>query len=150
VHGTQHSLPVNVVVATAQPEIFTVSQGGSGQAAAFWTNGQGAHVVADTANPVKADDVIEIYGLGLGAVSPAVPEGTLAPLDVLSKTVLPPTVTIGAKSAKVVYSGLTPGSIGIYQVNAMIPGGLTSSDVVPLFITVDGHSSQSAVTLAIR
>jgi uncharacterized protein (TIGR03437 family) len=146
-HGSQHSLPVNVVVATAQPEIFTVSQGGSGQAAAFWTNGQGAHVVADSANPVSAGDVIEIYALGLGAVTPAVPEGSLAPLDVLSKTVLPATVTIAGKSAEVVYSGLTPGSIGIYQVNAKIPGGFTSSGVTPLYILWMGTPARAASLL---
>ena len=57
VHGLAQSLPASVVVAAAQPAIFTMNQQGSGQVAAFWTTPGGSYVAADTANPVPAGAV---------------------------------------------------------------------------------------------
>jgi uncharacterized protein (TIGR03437 family) len=150
VHGTAQSVPASVVVATAQPAIFTVNQRGSGQAAAFWTTPGGSYVAADASNPVSAGAVVEIYCEGLGPAIPAVAEGSVAPANPLAWTALPVTATIGGQPAQVQFSGLMPGGVGVYQVNVAVPAGVPAGDRVPAVITVDGHGSQPGATVAVR
>ena len=59
------------------------------------------------------------------------------------------TVSIGAVDAKVSFAGLLPGTIGVYQVKAVIPSGVSPGNNVPVVITVAGQQSQPA-TIAIR
>jgi adhesin/invasin len=83
-------------------------------------------------------------------VSPAVKEGLPAPATPpLSTTVNPVTVTIGGKAAQVAFSGLTPGYAGLYQVNAVVPAGITTGDAVPVVVSVAGQTSP-VVTMAVR
>jgi uncharacterized protein (TIGR03437 family) len=150
VRGSTRAMPAIVVVASATPALFTTNQEGSGQAAAFWTMPDGGHVSADVANPAPAGSIIEIYCTGLGAVNPAVAEGTLTPLDHLTKALLPVAVTFGGVPAAVQFAGLMPGGIGIYQVNATVPPDAPSGPRVPIVVSVNGHESQSGVSVAIR
>jgi uncharacterized protein (TIGR03437 family) len=105
--------------------------------------------VADSAHPVEAGEVIVIYCTGLGEVDPPVAAGTIAPLTQLSRTVNPVTVTIGGIPARVDFAGLTPGSVGLYQVNAVVPGGIASSDHAEVIISVAGQQSRP-VTIAVK
>jgi adhesin/invasin len=59
------------------------------------------------------------------------------------------TVTIGGKAAQVTFSGLTPGYAGLYQVNAVVPSGITTGDAVPVVLSVAGQTGLS-VTMAVR
>lgn len=150
VHGSAQTLPSSVVVATAQPAIFTANQQGIGQASAFWTTPGGSYLAADAANPVPAGGVIEIYCTGLGPVAPAVAEGTVSPSSPLAWSTLAASVTIGGQPATVLFAGLVPGAVGIYQVNAVIPAGAPAGASIPVGITVDGHTSQPGATIAVR
>jgi uncharacterized protein (TIGR03437 family) len=60
-------------------------------------------------------------------------------------------VLIGGVSAELSFKGLTPGAVGLYQVNAVIPAGLPAgySDL-PIVITVGSHESQPGVTLGVN
>jgi uncharacterized protein (TIGR03437 family) len=51
-----------------------------------------------------------------------------------------PTVTNGGATASISYSGLAPGYVGLYQINAVIPSGLTSGNQ-PVAITIGGAGS---------
>jgi uncharacterized protein (TIGR03437 family) len=62
---------------------------------------------------------------------------------------LPVSVTIGAQSAAVSFAGLAPGLAGVYQVNALVPAGVTPGDEVPVVITQGGAQSNT-VTIAVR
>lgn len=59
-------------------------------------------------------------------------------------------VTIGGARAEVLYSGLSPGTVGLYQVNARIPTGSTVGANVPLVLQM-GESGRpsNTVTLAV-
>ena len=61
----------------------------------------------------------------------------------------PVTVTIGGAAAQVAYHGLAPGYAGLYQVNAVVPSGITTGDAVPVALSVAGQTSP-AVTMAVR
>ena len=90
-----------------------------------------------------------IYTTGLGDVTPAIPAGAPAPLDALSPTSSPATVTIGGVDApQVLFAGLVPGFTGLYQVNVVVPSGVAPGDAVPIIITVADRPGP-AVTLAV-
>jgi uncharacterized protein (TIGR03437 family) len=55
------------------------------------------------------------------------------------------TVTIGGVPVPVIFSGLTPDSVGLYQVNATVPFDVPAGNQ-PMVVTVGGVSSK-AVTL---
>jgi uncharacterized protein (TIGR03437 family) len=123
--GAKASATVNVVA--VQPGIFSggVLHAGTG--------------VSAFATPVHAGDYIEIYCTGLG---PTQPVGSF------QETVLTPIVFIGATPVEPVYSGLSPGSLGLYQVNVQVPAGLAPG-VQPLLMSVDlAHSNQ--VNIAVQ
>jgi hypothetical protein len=120
------------VFAPAQPAIFTVNQQGTGQAVA--TVGNTANV-KDATHSVKAGDALVICCTGLGAVSSPVANGAAAVAAPLGQTALP-NVTIGHKPAHVLFSGLSPGFVGLYQINLRVPSGVTPGDEVPVVIGI--------------
>jgi uncharacterized protein (TIGR03437 family) len=64
---------------------------------------------------------------GLGATVPEVVEGAVAPNSPLSHTVARATVLVSEQTASVFFSGLAPGIVGIYQVNAILPDDTPST-----------------------
>jgi uncharacterized protein (TIGR03437 family) len=139
------TVPETITVASARPGIFTTTQDGKGQGVIMDT----ANRLVDAGNPAAAGDVVVVYCTGLGATNPAVRSGEAAPASPLAKVTTPVSVTIGGQPAVVQYAGLTPGLVGLYQVNVQIPGGVTPGPSVPLVISQDGVPSNT-VTLGIR
>jgi uncharacterized protein (TIGR03437 family) len=142
--GSALSIPRAISVAPAQPAIFTKDQTGTGQGAVV--NGV-TNALADSAAPVTAGDTVTIYCTGLGAVSPSVPTGSAATGPV--STVQPVTVQMGGQSASVIYAGLAPGFPGLYQVNAVVPVGITPGGRVAVAVSTAGLTSPP-VTIAVR
>jgi uncharacterized protein (TIGR03437 family) len=81
-----------------------------------------------SAAPAERGEVITVYATGLGRVTPAVPSGIPAPSVPLSRTTGSITVTIGGQRAEILYSGVTPGSVGLYQLNVRVPENVGSGD----------------------
>jgi uncharacterized protein (TIGR03437 family) len=139
------SLPEQLVVAEANPGVFTVNEQGTGQGVIFKSDGV---TLAQAGTPANQGETVVIYCTGLGPVSPPVPEGAPAPPSPLSNTVNAVTVTIGGQNAPVSFSGLTPGYPGLYQINAVVPNGV-SGDEVPVVVMAAGQTSPP-VTLAVQ
>jgi uncharacterized protein (TIGR03437 family) len=146
--GSSYSVPQSVVIGVAQPAVFTVDSSGQGQGVIFKYDAAGNAILADKNAPAKAGDVVVIYCAGLGAVMPGIAAGAPTPLTGLTQTVNPVTVFIGGASAQVMFAGLTPGSAGLYQVNAVVPAGLPANGTTSLQLSVAGQDS-GVVTLAI-
>uniref|UniRef100_Q020K9 Ig domain protein, group 1 domain protein n=1 Tax=Solibacter usitatus (strain Ellin6076) TaxID=234267 RepID=Q020K9_SOLUE len=96
------------------------------------------------ATPIPAGGSVILFLTGEGPVTPAVADGTPAPVSPLAIVNAPVQVTIGGKGAQVTYQGLAPGYAGLAQINAIVPPGLTPGDQ-PVFITVNGIPSNSGV-----
>jgi uncharacterized protein (TIGR03437 family) len=77
--------------------------------------------VVSQSNPAKRGLPIIVYANGLGPVDRAVASGDPSPAQPLANTRVLPSVTIGGSNAQVVFSGLTPGSVGLYQLNVVVP-----------------------------
>ncbi len=143
-----YSFAETVVVATANPAVFTQSQSGKGAGVIVVVKADGAQFEASAAQPASAGDALVIYCSGLGPVDPPVADGDAAPLT-LSHTVNPVTVTIGGQPAQVLFAGLAPGFAGLYQVNIVVPASIPGGVNVPVVLTTAGFSS-APVTVAIQ
>ena len=99
-------------------------------------------------NPAKRGDTIIIYANGLGPVSNQPASGDPSPAQPLAMTSATPVVKIGGSSAQVVFSGLTPGFVGLYQINAVVPSDAPTGSQ-PLVISVNGIASNS-LNLAVQ
>jgi uncharacterized protein (TIGR03437 family) len=130
---------ITAPVIAAQPGIFTYNVGGSNFGAILHPN---SPQLADTDHPASAGETVVIFCTGLGAVAPAPLDGS--PASGAAQTLVPATVTIGRSSAPVAYAGLAPGFVGLYQVNAQVPSGLSGGNQ-PVVITMGGIQSSIAL-----
>jgi uncharacterized protein (TIGR03437 family) len=152
--GLQTGSTATMRVAVLAPSLFALNYTGEGQGAIRIAN---TAIVAaplgaypfETRPAVRGQEYIEIYCTGLGAVGNRPATGAPALSNPLSRTTLDPQVKIGGLDATVSFSGLAPGSVGLYQVNALIPAGVTPGDAVPVVLTIGGSVSNT-VTVAIR
>jgi uncharacterized protein (TIGR03437 family) len=132
-------------VSAAEPAIFTTNSGGTGQGAILNTSYQ----LVDASNPASPGNTyIQIYCIGLGAVSNQPASGAASPSGTLAYTSGDTTVKIGNVSANVSFSGLAPGYVGLYQVNALVPASVTAGGAVPVVVSIGGVSSNTA-TIAV-
>lgn len=132
------------------PGIFSLNQAGSGQGAVeIAPTSQLAAPLSPVGHPVKSGEYIAIFCTGLGPVSNQPATGAAALADPLSHTLTLPIVTIGGAPAAVSYSGLAPGFAGLYQVNVLVPDGVSTGDNVTLVISMGGVRSNT-VTIAIQ
>lgn len=139
--GSAIVTPQPVVIAQARPGVFTVDQSGQGQGHIYRALADGSQRLADAAGPATAGDVLVIYCNGLGLTNPPVTAGAAAPVSPLAVTANPVTVTIGDRSATILFAGLAPGFTGLYQVNVQVPTGIAVGGAVPVILTVAGQSS---------
>jgi uncharacterized protein (TIGR03437 family) len=138
--------PFAVTVTDVQPGLFTQNQQGTGQAAAVIA---GTRTLAASGSAVARGGAIEVYATGLGAVQSPPVDGEPASLTVLSRVVEDVQVTVGGRAARVLFAGLTPGTIGLYQINVEIPSDSPTGDAVPVVVTQKGVASNAA-TIAVR
>jgi uncharacterized protein (TIGR03437 family) len=149
---TTVSVPMAVDVAPAQPAVFlnpqpSAANQGSIFAVRNTSSGQ-TSFLAGPSSPATAGDTLVIYCAGLGGVNQSIVPGAASPSPA-AKTTAQPQVTLGGKSASVAFSGLTPGLVGVYQINAVVPSGVTAGDQVPVVIHISGQVSP-AVTIAVK
>ena len=98
------------------------------------------------ANISKRGDVITIYVLGLGPVSPSVFDGAGAPAaEPLARTANAVQVLfgggfLGTSTSTPSYAGLAPNYVGLYQINTVVPPDAPLGSI-PVYIEMPGHSS---------
>ncbi|MEO8025853.1 MAG: hypothetical protein ABI823_05250, partial [Bryobacteraceae bacterium] len=102
-------------------------------------------LVTDT-NPVHRGDVVTIYLTGMGTVTPSAAAGQPAPMDPLSMAVVQPDVTLGGVHLPLYFAGLSPGQVGVYQIDVAVPANTPLGLAIPLTITQGGQTT----TLSVR
>jgi minor extracellular serine protease Vpr len=95
-----------------------------------------------SANPARRGRTVQIYANGLGPVDNQPASGEVAPAQPLARTRVLPTVTIGGRQANVVFSGLAPGNVGLYQLNVVVPADAPTG-TQPVVISANGITSKS-------
>ncbi len=108
----------------------------------------GSLITAD--RPAAAGDVLIIYATGLGAVTQRIVTGAPAPADPLAGVTGSVTVRFGSVAAtEVFFAGLTPGFVGLYQINVRVPAGIPAGPATPLTVSA-GDQTSAAFNLATR
>lgn len=125
----------NLTVQSNAPSIFRVPAPDNTTVPTVFRNDD-SQLVTDS-HPVhrKANEALVIYTTGLGVTSPAVPSGMPAPTSPLAVALTAPTVTLGGVSLPVLYYGLAPGEVGVYQINVSVPASVPAGLSEQLVIT---------------
>ena len=100
-------------------------------------------------NPAPRGSFVSLFGVGAGAVSPALESGELAapaPLSLVDSSVA---ATVGGLPAQVTFAGMAPGFAGLLQVNIRIPEDAPVGDATPLLVRIGGAAAPIS-TIAIR
>jgi uncharacterized protein (TIGR03437 family) len=131
------SAPVTVPVQPRQPGIFIIDG----------SNGAFLHAnfqVVTASNPAAKGEALLLFLTGLGAVNPAVQSGNVAPAaEPFARTAVTPTISVGGRDAQVLFSGLAPGFIALYQVNFVVPGDAPAGSV-DVVVNAGGSVSNTA------
>jgi uncharacterized protein (TIGR03437 family) len=102
---------------------------------------------------VAGKDVLVFYAYGLGQTNPPATEGQPAPFaQVAPSTMVFGQTLLPASGIAVIpqYAGLSPGSVGLYQVNVLVPALSPKGDAVPVYFDMGGGVISNRVTIAIQ
>lgn len=97
-------------------------------------------------NGVRRGTYLEIYGTGLGGVSAPLPSGI--PLQAARPTDVTPRALLGPRDLRVLYSGLVPGFVGLYQTNVQVPDDFPSGAPLDLRL-LSGDATSNAYPIAV-
>ena len=137
--------PVNVSVVEIAPGLFSQAANGRGPGAVLNFVAQGNTPTNTAASTIAPDGIVSIFGTGLGPVTET-PAGGAAGAG--QPTTTTPVVTIGGRQAVVEFSGLAPGFVGLYQINARVPPDTPEGCYLPLKVAFENGSSNT-VTIGV-
>jgi uncharacterized protein (TIGR03437 family) len=135
---------MNFTILLTAPSVFRTSAPAADSASVFRAANNA--LVSDS-NPVQAGDALIVYATGLGRTSPAVATGAAAPSNPMAAALVQPDVSLDGVPLAVDYAGLTPGGVGVYQINVRVPGSVNPGSNVPL--TIQQGGSSTTVTLQV-
>ncbi len=111
------------------PALLSLSGDGRGQGAIQHAD---SYQVASASNPAVAGEILTVYFTGLVDGSSVLPQ-----------------VTIGGRTADVLFSGNAPGYPGFNQANIRVPAGIAPGPAVPVHLTYLSRTSNE-VTIGVR
>jgi uncharacterized protein (TIGR03437 family) len=97
--------------------------------------------------PASSGDTLVFFGIGFGAVTPGDVAGQIATGTPAMTTSVQ--FQFGDVPAQVLYSGLAPGQVGVYQFNVVVPAGLPTGDS-PLKVLVGGEPLSQALFVPVQ
>lgn len=111
---------------TDDPGIFAYEKYGTQYAVALHSSDYALITPEDAA---YRGEIIILYTTGLGPVDQFIQNGYGAPAKPLANTLDKFHVRIAGEDARVYFSGLAPGFVGLYQINMELPGDLPAGDL---------------------
>ncbi len=93
-------------------------------------------------SPAVPNEIVVVYATGIGKLTNPPASGAGAPGGPLASAVDTPSATVGGLQAPVVFAGLTPGGVGLAQLDVQLPATFPSSPTgtLPLLIQFPGDS----------
>ena len=95
----------------------------------------------------RPGDTLTLYGIGFGQVTPVIPAGQIVELTNALQSTLQ--ITFADVPATITYAGLSPGFVGLYQINVVVPP-VAASDTVPLAFRLAGDVGSQNLVIAVR
>ena len=154
-NGTATSSPVNVTVNPVEPGLLAPSAfliGGKQYVVALLPD-NGTYILPDGAipgvasRPAQPGDVLTLYGIGFGAVTPPIPAGQIA--TVSNQLAQPVQILFGQTPAHVTFQGLTQNSVGLYQFDVVVPQ-VPDNLLTPLTFNLGGVAGTQTLYIAVQ
>jgi uncharacterized protein (TIGR03437 family) len=150
--GSDSSAAYNLAVNATEPGLLAPPNfniGGVQYAVAIFTDGTFALPMGAlpgiTSRPAKPGDILTLYGVGFGPVTPTMPAGQL--VQQLNTLSLPFQLSIGGLPAVLLYYGLAPSYTGLYQLNVTVPAATSGN--APLTFMLNGVSGTQALYIPV-
>lgn len=80
-------------------------------------------------DPAFPGEVLVLYVTGMGPLSLNLQDGYAAPSSPLAYTVDSFSVLVDGRNAEILFSGLAPGFVGLYQINLRVPQNIASGNL---------------------
>ena len=138
--GESSNEVVTSVAATA-PGLFEYP-GEPGRVLAVHTDGP----LNAPGHPARAGDIVVLYATGEGVTTPPLGDGVPA-VDPYPQPAATVTLLIDGQPADLLYAGSAPGFVGLMQINARVPGGVSGE--VPVTLAA-GTQVSKTVTLSVE
>lgn len=106
----------------------------------------GANIGAP-ARPAHPGEIITLYGNGFGPVSPSPPQGQVVQQQNALTSQFQ--ISFGQTAASVIYAGLAPGAIGLYQFNVVVPN-VSTNNSVPISFALGGVPGSQKLFTAVQ
>jgi uncharacterized protein (TIGR03437 family) len=141
------SASATVTLASYSPGIFTFTPTGSTQSLGEFLHVKDSSFVT-AQSPAQPGETLVVQAAGLGPTSPSVATGAASPgTPSPATTTVQPTVSVGCQQGTVIFSGLSPGIVSLYQVNFTLPASVPGGNL-PVTLSIGGQTSNS-VTLVV-
>jgi uncharacterized protein (TIGR03437 family) len=145
--GNQFQILVTVDGALTTPDSIQLSPATPGLAA--FSDGTLIAQHADgslvsTTAPARSGEYLVAYLAGMGATNATPDSGAASPSSPLALPAVAPVLTINGTVEPILFAGLTPGLVGLYQMNFQVPSGFPAGDLT-LVVTQDGQASNQTV-----
>jgi uncharacterized protein (TIGR03437 family) len=130
-------------VTAADPGIFVVGPNSLGAVLHL------DNTLVTAEKPAAAGEILQVFCTGLGEVSNPPPTGQPAVGDPLSQMPVFPSATVGGLASAVLFGGLAPNFVGLYQVNMIVAEGVQPG-THELIIIAPNAVASNAVLVAIQ
>jgi uncharacterized protein (TIGR03437 family) len=149
------SAPYTITVNAVEPGLLapgSFSFAGKQDVVALFSDGTTyvlppAAISGVTSRRAQPGDVITLYGIGFGAVTPNILAGQIVQQN--NALAMPFQIQFGSTPANFLYDGLAPSAVGLYQFNVTVPN-ITGSDAVPVTFTVGGVPQAQTLYIALQ
>jgi len=149
------SAPFNVTVNATEPGLLAPASfkiGGKQYVVAFHSDNV-TYVLPDgsiaglPSRPAAPGETIVLYGNGFGPVTPNIPAGELAAGN--SQLAASLEILFGETQAKLAYYGLSPGLVGVYQFDVVVPA-VPDNNALPLSFKLAGVQGTQVLYTAVH
>jgi uncharacterized protein (TIGR03437 family) len=96
------------------------------------------------ASPAMGGEYLVAYLAGLGDTTVPVTSGAASPSSPLAMPTNTLTLTINGAQSPIYFAGLTPGLVGLYQMNFQVPAGLPTGSIA-IVVSQNGQPSNQTI-----
>ena len=155
INGTTTSSAVNVTVNAVEPGLLAPSSfliGGNQYVVALLPDNAtyilpAGAIPGVASRPAKPGDVLTLYGIGFGSVTPPIAAGQI--VSQANQLAQPVQFMFGQTPAQVTFQGLTQGSVGLYQFDVVVPQ-VPDNLLTPLTFNLGGVAGTQTLYIAVQ
>ncbi len=144
VNNNGKSFSATVLVLAAGPGFFTTDSYATGGLAIVQDSTTGA--LRNSGNPATPGEYVTMYFTGIGPVTNNPGTGNAAGTgNLLPQASSSVGLTVNGAAVQPLFVGLTPGFVGLGQLNFQVPASTPSGNAIPVLLTIGGVASKTVV-----